>query len=64
LKDDEAQTIFNTGRSKKYGKLARVAARRLGAIDFAESLDDLRDPPGTRLEALRETARAAIQHTN
>lgn len=53
FKDDEARTIFNTGRSKKYGSLARVAARRLGAIDFAEALDDLRDPPGNRLEALK-----------
>lgn len=53
FKDDEAQTIFNTGRSKRYGSLARVIARRLGAIDFATSLEDLRDPPGNRLEALK-----------
>lgn len=53
FKDDEAQRIFNTGRSKKYGNLARVAARRLGAIDFAEVLDDLREPPGNRLETLK-----------
>lgn len=53
LKDDEAQRIYNTGRSKKYGNLARVAARRLGAIDFADTLDDLRDPPGNHLEALK-----------
>lgn len=30
-----------------------MAARKLGAIDFAEALDDLRDPPGNRLEALK-----------
>lgn len=53
LKDDEAQRIYNTGRSKKYDNLARVAARRLGAIDFADTLDDLRDPPGNHLEALK-----------
>jgi proteic killer suppression protein len=53
FKDDEAQSIFNTGRSRKYGKLARGIARRLGAIDFAATLDDLRDPPGNRLEALK-----------
>lgn len=53
FKDDEAQKIYNTGRSKRYGNLARVAARRLGAIDFAETLEDLRDPPGNRLEALK-----------
>ncbi|HET9087673.1 MAG TPA: type II toxin-antitoxin system RelE/ParE family toxin [Acidobacteriaceae bacterium] len=53
FKDDEAQTVYNTGRSKKYGSLARVIARRLGAIDFATSLEDLRDPPGNRLELLK-----------
>jgi proteic killer suppression protein len=53
FKDDEAQKIYNTGRSKRYGNIARVAARRLGAIDFAETLEDLRDPPGNRLEALK-----------
>ena len=53
FKDDKAQKIYNTGRSKKYGSLARVIARRLGAIDFATSLEDLRDPPGNRLEALK-----------
>ena len=53
FKDNEAQVIYNTGRSRKYGRLARAIARRLGAIDFAETLDDLRDPPGNRLEALK-----------
>lgn len=53
FKDDEAQKIYNTGNSKKYGHIVRVVARRLGALDFAESLDDLRDPPGNRLEALK-----------
>jgi proteic killer suppression protein len=53
FKDSEAQRIYNTGRSRKYGKLARAIARRLGAIDFAVALEDLRDPPGNRLEALK-----------
>jgi proteic killer suppression protein len=30
-----------------------VAARKLDALDLAEILDDLRVPPGNRLEALR-----------
>ena len=30
-----------------------MAARRLGQLDFATSLDDLREPPGNRLEALK-----------
>ena len=33
--------------------LWEVAARKLDALDQAEILDDLRVPPGNRLEALR-----------
>ncbi len=33
--------------------LAIAAGRKLTAIDAAERLDDLRNPPGNRLEALR-----------
>jgi proteic killer suppression protein len=53
FKDEETRKIFTTGRSRKYGSIARIAARRLGAIDFAKSLDDLRYPPGNHLEALK-----------
>lgn len=53
FKDPEAELIFTTGTSKRYGELARTAARRLGAISFAKSLEDLRSPPGNRLERLK-----------
>ncbi len=33
--------------------LATAARRKLAALDAAEQLDDLRLPPGNRLEALR-----------
>ena len=33
-------------------QIARVARRKLTALDFARRLDDLRSPPGNRLEAL------------
>ncbi|MGA2217157.1 MAG: type II toxin-antitoxin system RelE/ParE family toxin, partial [Terracidiphilus sp.] len=35
------------------GKVARVAARRLQAIDFASAIEDLLNPPGNRLEKLK-----------
>ena len=35
------------------GKLRRVAYRKLVMVDAATRLDDLRVPPGNRLEALR-----------
>ena len=33
-------------------QIARVARRKLAALDVARRLDDLRQPPGNRLEAL------------
>jgi toxin HigB-1 len=52
FKDAETQKVFETGKSRRFGSIARVAARRLGAISFAKTMEDLRDPPGNRLEAL------------
>jgi proteic killer suppression protein len=34
-------------------ELADAARRKLAMLDAAEELDDLRSPPGNRLEALR-----------
>ena len=53
FKDDEPRHLFLTGRSRKFGNVARVAVRRLGLLEFAISLEDLRDPPGNRLEKLK-----------
>ena len=50
--DEETQRVYMTGRSRKLGRIARVAARRINAIDFAAALEDLRSPPGNRLEKL------------
>jgi len=33
--------------------VARVAARKLDMLDYAEQLSDLRSPPGNSLEALK-----------
>lgn len=49
----ETRQVFLTGKSSRFGNIARVAARRLGALEFAMSLNDLRDPPGNRLEKLK-----------
>jgi proteic killer suppression protein len=53
FKDAETEKIYATGKSRRFGSIARVAARRLGVIGFAKSLDDLRNPPGNRLETLK-----------
>jgi proteic killer suppression protein len=53
FKDPEARLIYSTGKSRKLGAIARVAARRLGTIAFAKAINDLRNPPGNRLEQLK-----------
>ena len=48
----ETQKLFETGRSKKFGSIAKVATRKLAQLDAAETLEFLAAPPGNRLEAL------------
>jgi proteic killer suppression protein len=51
--DDETEAVFLTGKSRRWTRIARVAARRLQAVDFATAIDDLQNPPGNRLEKLK-----------
>ncbi len=50
--DKETLSLWETERSRKLAPIARVALRRLIQLNAAESLDDLRCPPGNHLEAL------------
>ncbi|MDR3739194.1 MAG: type II toxin-antitoxin system RelE/ParE family toxin [Terracidiphilus sp.] len=51
--DAETEGVFLTGKNRRLGVLARLAARRLQAVDFATDIADLRQPPGNRLEKLK-----------
>jgi len=51
--DDETEAVFLTGKSRRWTKIARVAARRLQAVDFATAVEDLLNPPGNQLEKLK-----------
>jgi proteic killer suppression protein len=54
FKDSATEEFWLTGRSRGVpANLERVARRKLAQLHFAASLDDLRAPPGNRLEALR-----------
>jgi proteic killer suppression protein len=45
--------LWITGKSRKIpASIHRVALRKLAQLHFAARLDDLRAPPGNRLEAL------------
>jgi len=51
--DAETQAVFLSGRSRQFSQIARAAARKLLAIDFASAVEDLIEPPGNRLEKLK-----------
>ena len=53
FRDKEAERVFlRERRTKLDHSLRRVALRKLLLLDAAESLDDVRVPPGNRLEKL------------
>ena len=51
--DEETEAVYLTGKSRKWGNIARIAARRLQAVDYASAIEDLLNPPGNRLEKLK-----------
>jgi toxin HigB-1 len=58
FKDSATEDLFNgqdskAARQRLPQQLWRVAARKLDAVDQAEVLEDLRVPPGNRLELLK-----------
>ncbi len=53
FKDPEAQRIFLLQSSRRYAQLQRVILKKLTQLHGAKVLDDMRIPPGNRLEQLR-----------
>jgi toxin HigB-1 len=51
--EKETKALFETGRSRRWNSILRVAVRKLVQIDSAAILDELNAPPGNRLEALK-----------
>jgi proteic killer suppression protein len=52
--DKDTETVFERGRVRRWSSdLQRAALRKLLILDAAETLDDLRSPPGNRLEKLK-----------
>jgi toxin HigB-1 len=48
----DTQRLFETGKSKRFSNVTKVAIRKLAQLDAASTLEFLRSPPGNRLEAL------------
>ncbi len=52
--DRDAEALYHRQRVKRIdSRVQRVALRKLRYLDAAMTLDDLRVPPGNRLEALK-----------
>lgn len=62
FRDRETEKIWDGERSRRLpGDIQDAALRKLAALDAAERVDDLRLPPGNRLEALSGNRRG--QHS-
>ena len=52
FKDKDTQELYETGTSRRFSSIVRVALRKLDMIAAATQIETLRVPPGNRLEAL------------
>ncbi len=53
FKGKTAKALFDGEDVKAFRPVAKVVRRKLDMLDAAVKLDDLRSPPGNRLEALK-----------
>ena len=54
FRDQQTENIYRRERIKEFSQdVRRAALRKLLIVDAADSLDDLRVPPGNRLEKLK-----------
>ena len=51
--DRDTEKLFRQFRVRRFAGIERAAHRKLLLIDNADVLDDLKIPPGNRLEALK-----------
>lgn len=50
---EDTEALFNRQRVRRFTGIEAAARRKLELLDMAGRLDDLRVPPGNRLEALK-----------
>jgi len=51
--DKDTEQLFQEERNRRFSSIARVALRKLIQMNRARTLEDLKVPPGNRLEALK-----------
>ena len=52
FKCKDTEELFKTEKSQRFGAIRKVATRKLTMLEAATVLEDLKSPPGNRLEAL------------
>jgi proteic killer suppression protein len=57
VSDRRNQALFRDERVRQFGRIARVAKRKLEAVNAAGRLEDLTIPPSNRLEKLEGNLR-------
>lgn len=53
FKCGDTEILFKLGRVRRFVNIERPALRRLKQLDLARRIEDMRAPPGNRLEVLR-----------
>lgn len=51
--DKETKTLYETGHSRRFRSIERIALRKLDMLHAACNINTLRVPPGNRLEQLQ-----------
>jgi len=53
FRDADTEALFLGGRVRRWASMENVAMRKLAMLNRAARINDLRIPPGNRLEALK-----------
>lgn len=53
FRNKDTENLFRLMPVRKFASIERAALRKLVQVDLAVSINDLRSPPGNRLEALK-----------
>ncbi|EFI35771.1 plasmid maintenance system killer [Desulfonatronospira thiodismutans ASO3-1] len=53
FKCEYTEALSQGSRVKKFSNIAKIARRKIRQLQIANRLDDLKVPPGNRLEALK-----------